>query len=519
MAQDIETEKPIVREVFKIAEEKPAFADSALSFLHEVGETTFTEDEEKKLVRVVDWMILPLLAAVYFLQFLDKNLINFANIMGLGKDTNSTPSQFSDLALVFYVAYLVSEPLSSFLLQRLPVAKFLGINVILWGLCLALNSVCKTYASLVALRVLLGIFEACVSPSMIIIICMWYKRREQPLRIGFFCGTVGLGIIVGALCSYGFQHYHGNVFKSWQIMFLAFGLVTIAVGILLLIFLPDNPMTSRLSNSQKAIAVIRLRNDTTGIENKTFKPSQFFEALRDPHTWLICLLTTAINIPNAAVSTFQATIIQGLGYTATQAALISIPSGVIGIIAIWGAAYTSFKFNNRSVVIILLVAAGILGGGLMAFLPSQEKVGRLIGTYLTNTIPSTTPIIYSWVAANIAGHTKKITVNAMLLMAFCLGNIIGPLTFTNPPAYTAAKITIVTVLCFAVAIALLLVYLYHRNNVRRMLLSSGDNSQATADSSFLDLTDQENENFIFFKIRETILLNFIVVWSNCTFCH
>lgn len=64
---------------------------------------------------------------------------------------------------------------------------------------------------------------------------MWYKRRglrhplksfihfltcaEQPLRIGFFCGTVGLGIIVGALCSYGFQHYHGNVFKSWQVSF------------------------------------------------------------------------------------------------------------------------------------------------------------------------------------------------------------------------------------------------------------------------------------------------------------
>lgn len=74
MAQDIETEKPIAREVSKIAEEKPALADSALSFLHEVGEATFTEDEEKELVRVVDWMILPLLAAVYFLQFLDKNL-------------------------------------------------------------------------------------------------------------------------------------------------------------------------------------------------------------------------------------------------------------------------------------------------------------------------------------------------------------------------------------------------------------------------------------------------------------
>ncbi|KAL7904995.1 major facilitator superfamily domain-containing protein [Trichoderma velutinum] len=497
MDQDIETEKPITREVSIIAEEKPALADSALSFLHEVGETIFTEDEEKKLVRTIDWIILPLLAAVYFLQFLDKNLINFANIMGLGKDTHSTPSQFSDLALVFYVAYLVSEPLSSYLLQRFPVAKFLGINVILWGLCLALNSVCKTYASLVALRVLLGIFEACVSPSMIIISCMWYKRREQPLRIGFFCGTVGLGIIIGAICSYGFQHYQGNDFKSWQIMFLVFGVVTVAVGILLLMFLPDNPMTSRLSNREKAIAVIRLRDDTTGIENKTFKRSQFFEALRDPHTWLICLLTTAINIPNAAVSTFQATIIQGLGYTATQAALISIPSGVVAIIAIWGASYTSFKFNNRSVVIILLLVPGILGGGLMAFLPSHDKIGRLIGTYLTNTIPSSTPIIYSWVAANIAGHTKKITVNAILLMAFCLGNIIGPLTFTNPPAYIAAKIAIVAVLCFAVVITLLLVYIYRQKNIGRMLVNCTDNNQPATDSSFLDLTDQENKNFIY----------------------
>ncbi|KAL7928218.1 major facilitator superfamily domain-containing protein [Trichoderma chlorosporum] len=451
MPQIIEPEKPIAREVSNIAEEKPVLADSALRFLH-----------EKNLLRTIDWMIMPLLAAVYFLQFPDKNLINFANIMGLGKDTHSTPFQFSDLALIFYAASFVSEPLSGYLLQKLP-----------------------TYASLVSLRVLLGIFEACVSPSMIIISCMWYKRREQPLRIGLWCGTVGLGIIVGALCSYGFQHYQGNTFKSWQIMFLVFGIITIAVGILLLLFLLDNPMASRLSNRKKAIAIARLRDDTTGIENKMFNSSQCLEALRDPYTWLICLLITATNIPNAAVSTFQATIIQGLGYTATQAELVSIPSGVIAIIAIWGASYTSFKFNNRSVVIVSLLVPVIIGGSLMAFLPSRDKVGRLIGTYHTNTIPSSTPIIYSW-----------LTVNAMLLMAFCLGNIIGPLTFANPPAYTAAKIAIVAVLCFAIVITLLLAYIYRRENMRRRPSNSGRDNKATVNDSFLDLLDRLNENFV-----------------------
>lgn len=96
-----------------------------------------------------------------------------------------------------------------------------------------------------------------------------------------------------------------------KIMFLTFGLITIVTGLLLLLYLPDNPMTSRLTDREKSIAVARLRGDTTGIENKTFKPSQFVEALKDPRLWLMSLITTAINIPNAAVSVFQATIILG----------------------------------------------------------------------------------------------------------------------------------------------------------------------------------------------------------------
>jgi sugar phosphate permease len=96
-----------------------------------------------------------------------------------------------------------------------------------------------------------------------------------------------------------------------QIMFLVFGLITILTGILVILFLPDNPMTSRLSDREKMIAVSRLRVDTTGVENKLFKPAQFHETLRDRHVWLICIITTAINIPNAAVSTFQASIIKG----------------------------------------------------------------------------------------------------------------------------------------------------------------------------------------------------------------
>jgi hypothetical protein len=65
-----------------------------------------------------------------------------------------------------------------------------------------------------------------------------------------------------------------------------------------------------------------------------------------------------------------------------------MPSGAIAIVAIGGASYTAYRFNNRSLIIISLLIPGIVGAALMTFLPVHNKTGRLIGTYMCNTIPS-----------------------------------------------------------------------------------------------------------------------------------
>jgi sugar phosphate permease len=142
------------------------------------------------------------------------------------------------------------------------------------------------------------------------LIFRWGGQADHD-RIGIWYLGTGTGTIIGAISSYGFQHYHGSSFSSWQIMFLVFGLITISVGICVMIFLPDNPMSSRLSHEEKIFAIERLRENKTGIENKTFKRSQALECLKDPHTWMISLITVSSNVTNGAVSSFQATIIKG----------------------------------------------------------------------------------------------------------------------------------------------------------------------------------------------------------------
>jgi hypothetical protein len=58
-----------------VLEEASKDGDEALRFLksqHAVGE--MTEEEEKKLIRKIDWMIMPLMWSCYCLQYLDKTL-------------------------------------------------------------------------------------------------------------------------------------------------------------------------------------------------------------------------------------------------------------------------------------------------------------------------------------------------------------------------------------------------------------------------------------------------------------
>lgn len=340
--------------------------------------------------------------------------------MGLQPDTGINGDQYSQLALVFYVTYLAFEFPTSYLMQRLPTAKYLGVNVCAWGLMVACTSAANNWAGLVSLRVLLGCFEAVVAPSLMIITTMWYKKSEQPPRVGLWYVGTGVGKMVGAITSFGLQHYTGQAFKSWQIMFLVFGLITIVVGILVILFLPDSPMTSKLSQEEKVWAIERLRDNKTGVENKHFKLPQVWECFKDPQTWLLTLIVLSSNVPNGFISSYQATVIQSFGFTSKEAALLSIPSGAVACIATIGGTWFAGRFNKRGPFILATLGFGFLGSNLMAFLPEDGYVaGKMVGNYSANFIGSSLPLMYSYAGANYAGHTKKITMNAIVLISFC----------------------------------------------------------------------------------------------------
>jgi len=91
-------------------------------------------------------------------------------------------------------------------------------------------------------------------------------------------------------------------------VFLIFGSVSVATGIISLIVLPDLPATAKfLTERERAIAIERVAANRQGVKNHHFKRYQLWQAAWDPKTWLLFIMAVGAQIPNAALTSVSST--------------------------------------------------------------------------------------------------------------------------------------------------------------------------------------------------------------------
>ena len=83
------------------------------------------------------------------------------------------------------------------------------------------------------------------------------------------------------------------------------------------------------------------------------------------------------------------------------------------------------RLGQRILVSMGGLSLALVGVILIVALPLENNAGRLAGYYLTQASPTGFVALLSLIATNVAGYTKKTTVAALYLVAYCVGNIIG----------------------------------------------------------------------------------------------
>ncbi|XEU97681.1 hypothetical protein FSHL1_002967 [Fusarium sambucinum] len=472
----------------------------ALTLCHNAEDIETSPELARALRWKLDLRLMPLLCFTYALQSIDKNTISYAAVFGLREDIGLKGNEFSWTGAIFYLGYLVWEFPTSMFLQRFPINYFMSGTVIAWGAVLMAHGAVHSFPALAAVRTLLGALESAINPGTMLLFSMYYKRSEQPLRMGIWLGSAGLGYIIAGIASFGIGHTNSSL-TSWRLLFIIWGSITVAWGIILLFCLPGAPMRAKfLTPDERARAIARVKENGTGIENKHFKMPQFWEAMLDLKTWLLFLFAVTSNSPNGGLSAFQGLIIKGAGFSTLTTTLYQMPSGavqlVVCVLACWGAS----TFKNSRIPIMLLALTPFLAGVLgLHFIPHSDAYARLACLWMSFSYTATWTLSMTVAVANTAGYTKKITTNAILLIGYCLGNFVGPFFFKTDQAPTYELGVAMMFTCIAIQVVSLVglwVLFWMRNRSRREHHTEGDENQRRGwEMGLLDKTDLENKHF------------------------
>ncbi|KGQ98239.1 D-galactonate transporter [Candida albicans GC75] len=476
--------------------------DQVMQFVldHQNTKVVLDEATDKKLLRKIDMYMLPVMCLLYCFQFMDKSSTSYASILGLREDFNMVGDMYSWTATAFYLGYLAFEFPASMLLQRFPVAKTVSVFIIVWGIILCLHSV-PQYPGFIALRTILGMLESSVTPAFTIITSQWYKKEEQFLRTSWWFAFNGIGTILGSAIAYGLYQNDGNYsLPTWKLVFIVTGCLTIFLGFVVLIHIPDTPTQAWfLTDEEKLLVVERIRTNQQGFGNTHFKKNQFIEALTDYRSWLLVIYALSSNIPNGGLTNFSGILLyEDFQYSEAKSLLMQMPQGAVEIVGCVLLAWCSRFISSRLLMTVFTTSLTIMSECLLAFYP--EKSGRLVGLYLPMLDPLGFICCLSCVSSNFAGHTKKITTNAMYLIAYCTGNLIGPQTFVSSqaPQYIGAKVGMIAGSSVALLSLICLYFSYVWENKKRDSRTMVDMSHIE-NYEFADLTDKQNPNFRYSK--------------------
>jgi MFS family permease len=168
--------------------------------------------ESRTAVRVV-----MLVTACVFINYIDRG--NFATTETLITDElRLSASQLGVLLSAFYYGYVVCMPAMGWLAERYGARRVLAAGLTVWSIATFLTGFAGSFATLLGLRVLLGIGESVTFPC----VSKMLAQTVAVSRLGVANGLMSFGYLLGPAVGTLAGGYLMNLY-GWRAVFVIFG--------------------------------------------------------------------------------------------------------------------------------------------------------------------------------------------------------------------------------------------------------------------------------------------------------
>jgi MFS family permease len=304
--------------------------------------------------------LLPLLFGSYIVAFLDRVNVGFAKLQMAG-ELGWSDAVYGFGAGIFFLGYFLFEVPSNLALERVGARRWIARIMVSWGLVSgafavvdripwgplpALVGLPRAEFSFYALRLLLGVAEAGFFPGIILYLTYWFPRERLARTVALFMTAIAVANVIGGPLSGALmQAFDGaSGWAGWRWLFLLEALPSVALGLVVLAWLPDGPRQARwLTEGERDQVLAAVAAPGPGGAAGT-RPG----GRRDPHgaraafadgrVWALALAYLAGALALYGVNFWLPTLVQELGIARTdfvRVGLVSaIPWGIAGVVMV-----------------------------------------------------------------------------------------------------------------------------------------------------------------------------------------
>lgn len=429
---------------------------------------TWTDDEEKKLVRKTDLYLLSWLCVMFFGLQLDRGNLQNALTDNLLTDLKVNTNDYNNGTTIQLLAFLCAEFPVQLLTKRYGFRRVLPVLMMAWSTVSWAQAFMTNRTGFYITRALIGACEGGFIPGVILFATYFYKSRELATRLAVFWSTLNLARVLSSLLAAGILQMRGIANRpGWFWLFLIEGLFTFLLGLISFFYLPQSAVHTRsvlcrhswYTAREEGIMVNRLLRDdpAKGITNikEPATVQDVKEAWGDKSMWGLYLLGLVAYIPATPVQGYLSLTLRRLGFTVFESNMLSIPSAALQIILMLALAKSSEYFNERAIHCFVGEFWSLPLLAALLSLPAHGHAwGRFTLTTMISGYPYFHPIVGAWISENSFNVKKRALTAATYNVIVQIGSVIGSQIYRqdDSPYYYRGNKVCISICAFALVV-------------------------------------------------------------------
>jgi MFS transporter, ACS family, tartrate transporter len=390
------------------------------------------------------WRLIPLMLALYFVNYLDRVNVAFASLT-MVRDLNFSPSEYGFGAGILFVGYFAFHVPANLILERMGARRWMFLILLVWGALSAATALVQGPISFFILRFVLGAAEAGLFPGLIFYLTLWFPPDYRARYAANFLIGLPLAFVIGSPISGLLLELDGlGGLHGWQWMFILEGLPACVLAFVVLKWLPDGPARAPwLSPAEKQYIATRLAaKDPTEHAN-------LWRALSDKRVIALGLIFFADQSAASGSRFWMPQIVQEMGFSNLVTSMIVAAPFVVAMAVmfawgkssdvkgerVWhvaipllltGAGFVIASSTSSNIVALLALSVSMIGplmflgpfwGMNSSFLGGRAAAGAIA---LVSSLGS----LGGFVGPNVVGVFREATssyIPGIMVLAFALG--------------------------------------------------------------------------------------------------